>query len=466
MRRSGLPGCAGRLFEMKDAEADSSPDAKGSAGIRRGAVFSTLLLPAFLMGLGRGFTVPVLPIIARDDLGVAPAAAGAMAIAPLVGSFLATLPAGYLADRIGRRKLLIAGPLLAAATSFLMYTSTGYAELIVYLALGGMAQAMWQVSRLTAIADAAAQRERGRQITAMSSLNRLGGLTGPFLGGLVGEFVGLRVPFLMYGVMALVVAAAMDWAMQESAPQPAPRTSGAVTADDGAPDYRKSLFTFPVIILFVTGFASNVARGGSRNAGPYFVFAAYWYAASPSTLGLISLAAGLASVPLTLLAGHLMDRFGRKSSAVPGSVLLTFGLTLMASTAAAELGFWVFIVAFMWIQLAAALMAGSIQTLGSDLAPAAGRGSFFGTLRLMFDAGTLTNPASFTIVTAAVAGSAGFAIAFFIVSGFGVATAALVAIVIRETLAPERQPDQPTVVSGGGTGPDQANDGDERREVT
>lgn len=105
---------------------------------------------ALLLGIGRGFTIPVVPIIAKDEFGATVAAASLMIVAPMVGAVLATLPTGYLIDRIGRRKMLIAAPLLTSASAFLVCRATSYSELLVFMTIGGIAEQMWQMSRLAA----------------------------------------------------------------------------------------------------------------------------------------------------------------------------------------------------------------------------------------------------------------------------------------------------------------------------
>ena len=152
----------------------------------------TLMLPAMLLGLGRGFTVPVLPALALEfDANVA--AAGLMVIAPMLGSLAVTLPTGYLIDRVGRRRLLVAAPALTSLSAFLVLRAASYPELLAYLTLGGIAQQMWQMSRLAAIADSSVQNRRGRQITGMASAGRRGPLLGPLPGGLLGELLGGRL---------------------------------------------------------------------------------------------------------------------------------------------------------------------------------------------------------------------------------------------------------------------------------
>jgi MFS family permease len=404
----------------------------------RYSVLLSLLLPALLLGLGRGFTMPVLPILARDEFDVGAAAATLTFIATVLGQVLSTLPTGYLIDRIGRRKILIAGPFITAVSSFLVLIAGSYLEMLVYLVVNGIALQMWQMGRLAAIADTGKQGQRGRMITGMAGLQRAGTLLGPFLGGIVGAFVGLRAPFAMYGVMALLATVPMILFIKESAPDLLARDRGEPPRDRTDTPWSK-LLTFPVIVLFIAQFTANLARGGaSGNAGPAFIFAAYAYGMGAIGLGTISLLTGLVGIPATFLAGYIMDRFGRKRSVVPASAALGLGLGLMALTAALQLPVSVFILAFVWANLAVSFMAGSMQTIGSDIAPADERGRFFGMARLTASSGTLANPVVFAAAAFAVALPGGYALGFAIMGAAGVFTSALVGRLLKETLV--RQP--------------------------
>ena len=393
----------------------------------------SLILPAMLLGLGRGFTVPVLPALALEfDAGVA--AAGLMVIAPMLGSLAVTLPTGYLIDRVGRRRLLVVAPALTSVSAFLVLRAASYPELLAYLSLGGIAQQMWQMSRLAAIADSSAQNRRGRQITGMASAGRLGTLLGPLLGGIIGELLGVRVPFAIYGAAAALAVVPMYFFMPETSPTVLARRRGESGNDE--PDASWStLFTFRIAALFLAQYLANAGRGGAiGHGGVFLIFAAYTFGTGPAALGLIGTVVGILGIPIMLASGQVMDRFGRKRQIVPAAAVVGTGLALMAATAAAGWGFTVFVVAFVWINLGVSAMAGSMQTLGADVAPPGARGRFFGVIRLVAGAGSLTNPAAFSVSTAVVAGSAGFATAFGIMSGAALLTALVVGALVRETL--------------------------------
>jgi MFS family permease len=193
-----------------------------------------------------------------------------------------------------------------------------------------------------------------------------------------------------------------------------------------------------VLVLFASQFFANTARGGAQgNGGPYFIFAVFAYGVGPATLGSISLVAGVVGIPIMFASGQIMDRRGRKWTIVPAAILLGSGLLVMIVTAGLELPFMLFAGTFVWINMAISMMAGSMQTLGSDIAPAEARGKFFGVNRLIAEGGSLANPASFSLVTALVTGAAGFAAAFSIMAGGAFISASLVGFLVKETLHKE-----------------------------
>jgi MFS family permease len=429
---------------MQATGPSSEQGAEATRLRERYSLLFSLLLPALLLGLGRGFTMPVLPIIARDEFGVGVGAAVLTIIATKLGSLLATLPTGYLIDRIGRRKILITGPFITALSSFLVLIADSYAEMLAYLMLNGVALQMWMMGRLAAIADTGKQGQRGRMITGMAGLQRAGTLLGPFLGGLVGTFIGLRAPFAMYGVMALLATIPMILLIKETAPGVLAKRRGEKPNSDPDTSWA-TLLTLPVIVLFIAQFMANVARGGTAgNSGPAFIFAAYAYQLDAVGLGTISLIAGIAGIPITLLAGYVMDRFGRKRTVVPASAALAVGLGLMAMTAGLQLPLPAFVASFVLGNLAVSFMAGSMQTIGADIALAEARGKFFGLARLTASSGSLANPAIFALAVSGVALPAGYALAFAFMGAAALSTSLLIGRLLKETLVRE-PPAQPKV---------------------
>ena len=63
-----------------------------------------LHLPAVAIGLGLGATVPVVPEFAKS-FGVGPGQASLVFVSNMLGAFFASIPDGYMLDKIRRRRI-------------------------------------------------------------------------------------------------------------------------------------------------------------------------------------------------------------------------------------------------------------------------------------------------------------------------------------------------------------------------
>ena len=421
------------MSEEPRAEANNEAAPAQAAGRSQGylQLFLSLHLPAVAIGLGTGMATPVLPLFAKSfDVSVGVAAL--VFVATMAGGFAASLPAGYAIDRFGRRKVLLAGPVIAAGAAFLVATSDSFTQLLIYRFIGGWGQQMWTVSRLTVIADTGSDRSRARQITSMFGIQRVGMLSGPLAGGLLAAAFGLRVPFVVQGVVTLLAVIPSFFVVRETAPG---HSAAAGPRADAAPEQQeyswRSLLRPPIPALFSAQYLATTARGATLGGGVLFLFAAYAYDSGPAELGILSSAMAVVGIPITLAAGYLMDRFGRMVTIVPGQALMGAGMVFLGVVAIAPLSFTAFVIGFVWVHVVNSMLSGSMQVLGSDVAPVHARGRFFGAGRMVSQAGFMSAPLSFAVLT----GVSGFGAAFFFLAGAGGVSALLLAFVVKETLA-------------------------------
>ena len=163
--------------------SSEAPRLTGERALSKETVLS-LYLPAIVLALGVGIAAPVLPAYAKS-FHVSFSTAALILIVQPWGSVVSTFPTGYLIDRMGRKPILLLGPLLTALSAFATAFAWSFAVLLVFRFLNGMAAQMWQQSRLAMIADSASDSERGKLITWMTSMQRFGTLFAPLIGGAV-----------------------------------------------------------------------------------------------------------------------------------------------------------------------------------------------------------------------------------------------------------------------------------------
>jgi MFS family permease len=160
----------------------------------------TLTLVAFLQWMGATAIVPMLPVYVRH-LGGTVALAGVVMASFFAAGVLSQYPIGRVADRIGRRPVLISGLVTygVASVSFLLPISAPTA--IALRSLQGVGAGAATVASLALISSSVAVERRGRAFASIYG----GELAGMAIGPLVGSVVGIRymwVMFLASGILA------------------------------------------------------------------------------------------------------------------------------------------------------------------------------------------------------------------------------------------------------------------------
>ena len=395
-------------------------------------LFLTLHLPAVSIGLGMGLTAVVLPDLTKS-LGEGVGAAIGVFVVYQAGTVVAPLPTGYLIDRIGRRPLLLAGPVIVAISSFLIAwvaaNDGSIAEFLVYRFIGGIGEQMWMLSRITVIADTAPRSQRGRQITSMFGVQQFGALAGPILGGVTAVTIGLWAPFVLHGVIVLAAMVPSFLLQRETAPPRRPSGGDAPPASSW-----RELLVHPIPVVFLVQFLANVTRGGVFGGGVILIYGSFAYGLSALELGSLRSLMAVIGIPMTFTAGFIMDRYGRKVTIVPGLALSGLAMLYLAFTWYGDLSVGYFIGGFVGIHMAVNIISGNMQTLGTDVAPPSARGRFFGFSRLIAQTGSFASPGTFWISTTFLPLAASYAVAFSFFAATALSASLIVAVFIKETL--------------------------------
>lgn len=165
----------------------------------RNRMLLTVSLAVSASYIGIGMVVPVRVLYAESQ-GASIAIIGAMASAYLISNFAFQYPSGWLADRWGRKPMLIVSLAGQAALS-LLYLAVTDPVLFVALRFGeGIFAAAFLPSARALIADAVPAEKRGEAFGIFSAFFNAGFLLGPALGGLI---AGLGYSFAFVGACAL-----------------------------------------------------------------------------------------------------------------------------------------------------------------------------------------------------------------------------------------------------------------------
>ncbi|MDO8506609.1 MAG: MFS transporter, partial [Candidatus Limnocylindria bacterium] len=121
-----------------------------------------------------------------------PAISVAIAI-HVIGMFGPSIPFGWLADRFGRRAVMLAGTVISAAGTILVPASPEYWVITLGTFLVGVGWSATNVSTSALIADTVAPLDRGRAIGASDTFSGAAAVALPLVGGPLIELAGLGV---------------------------------------------------------------------------------------------------------------------------------------------------------------------------------------------------------------------------------------------------------------------------------
>lgn len=405
----------------------AGPDDPGTKAWSWTALNSTYL-PALIFAMGTGIAVPAIPALAQS-FHISFAVATGITTSFLIGNVAGALPAGWLVDRYGRRRVMLTGPVLTAILAFAVVFAHSYGELIILRFGDGFFAQFWLTGRLTGISQSAAPDQRGRQVSWMFGMDNTGRALGPIVGGLMATAWGVRSPFVAYGVLALL-ALVPAYRYIKDAPPP---TDLATTAKGAARGRTERTITFRQIFLprinyFAIALFAAFARGPIQ-ASLLNLYAAFRYHLHPAEIGFLASAAAFTMLPMSFISGWLMDRYGRKRTMVPGFAGVALTMGGLAMTALFHLSLQAYIVVFLFTALTQGLTSGSIQTVGADVAPEQARGYFLGIWRFTGQGGAALSP----IIFASLAATVSYASSFVFVGASAGIVALLVAYRVPET---------------------------------
>jgi DHA1 family multidrug resistance protein-like MFS transporter len=163
---------------------------------------------AFVQMFGVGLLVPIAAIYAKQVVGLTEQAIGVLFLAVTASVALVTLPAGRMADRLGRDRVLAVGMVFGALGMWVIPFSRQLAWLAAAGVLLGGSYALVIPAWLALVTELAPQGRLGLAVGASETVQGLGLVLGPLLGGLLWDGLGPRAPFLA-SAAALTVGAVL-----------------------------------------------------------------------------------------------------------------------------------------------------------------------------------------------------------------------------------------------------------------
>jgi MFS family permease len=176
---------------------------------------------AFLVNMvGTTLPTPLYPIYERT-IGFSGLMVTVIFAVYAVGVIAALLLFGALSDQVGRRRAMLPGLALSAASAVIFLLAHGLAPLFAGRVLSGLSAGIFTGTGTAALTDIAPERQRGRATLVASAVNMLGLGTGTLLTGFLAAWAPdpLRLVFVV-DLVLLVPAVLGIWLIPEPGPDP------------------------------------------------------------------------------------------------------------------------------------------------------------------------------------------------------------------------------------------------------
>jgi MFS family permease len=372
-------------------------------------------LTSLFMDMSTEIVASLLPLFMVSVLGAPVSVVGLIdGIAEATASFTKIL-SGAFSDHLGRRKALaLAGYGFSAMAKPLFPLAAGLWPVFIARFLDRVGKGVRGAPRDALIADTVAPKLRGAAYGLRQALDTLGALAAPLIAvGLMELLAGnFRLVFWLACLPALFSVLTLGFGVREpKRARPAERRPFPLLPSELVRLGRGFwLLTGVILLLLLPRFSEWFLLLRAANVG----LPAAW-------VPLVMAAMNLVYAPVSLPAGKLSDRFGRRRMIFAGFAILVLAQLLLC---AADRPSLVFAGALLW-GLHYGLTQGALSALIADAAPKELRGTAFGVFHLVSGFGALIGSAGAGFIWDAE----GPAVSFLAAAGVGViGLVALVAV--------------------------------------
>jgi DHA1 family multidrug resistance protein-like MFS transporter len=282
--------------------------------------FYTLWVAELAAIIGFQAMQPFLPYYIQEfevgDLGQALVWSGRMGTAAGLAMAISSPLWGSLADRYGRKPMVVRSMIGGGLSVLLMAYVTSVEQLLVTRVLQG-ALAGTVTACLTLVSTSTPRQHLGFALGLMQGAFMLGASVGPLLGGPLIEAFGYKTCFLWAGVAVILAGISVQFLVHEDFTRARKVESSAKYRMPGR-DMLRLLADRPFLVLVLTVTAMSFAFGFVMPVVPLFLQELAGHTDIISLAGAVFAAGGLVGAVSAAVMGRYSDRIGPRRVLVGG----------------------------------------------------------------------------------------------------------------------------------------------------
>jgi MFS family permease len=298
------------------------------------AQFSLLVAVNAFVGAMVGLERSTLPLVGREDFDLTSSASVLSFIVAFgIAKALTNLGAGALAQRAGRRRLLIAGWVVALPVPLLIAVAPSWGWVVAANALLGINQGLaWSMTVVMKI-DLVGPKRRGLALGLNESAGYGGVALAAGLSGLLAASFAARDVLVVAGAVIAVVALLISVVFVRDTAAHVAVEQATHAASDGRPPtlgsaFARASYREPALrACSQAGLVNNLNDGLAWGLVPLFLAA---HGAGVEDIGLVAALYPAVWSAAQIGTGHWSDRVGRKPLIVAGMLVQAAALTLLA----------------------------------------------------------------------------------------------------------------------------------------
>ncbi|MBN1682132.1 MFS transporter [Candidatus Bathyarchaeota archaeon] len=253
---------------------------------------------------------PFWPKYMKDNLGASTVAIGLVSGISTAENMLFSLPGGLLADKYGRKKIIVWGTLLRTLSPLIYLFAPSWEWIILASIFNGMTS-IYMPAFTAIVADSMPARRRGTGYGVYNAITNIPNIVSPIVGGICmdawGYVYGLQI-FLIAQILISIIISIVRYKYTEETVETRNRESIRSKFNIKLVTEQSRPLKIMIAVAMIASFSQRLVFDFSN------LYALDVIKISNTQLGLVQTIVGLIMVGLSIPSGLLSDKYGRKNN--------------------------------------------------------------------------------------------------------------------------------------------------------